>query len=53
MERGTLVAKADPRVNDPLSDIRSNAGAYSGAVLLSDQIHFYIKELNPPLLHNP
>ena len=47
------MAKADPQVNDPLSDIRGNAGAYSGAVLLSDQIHFYINELNPPLLHNP
>ena len=26
---------------------------YSGAILLSDQIHYYINELNPPLLHNP
>ena len=47
------MAKAAPPVNDPLNDSRKNAGAYSGAILLSDQIHYYINELNPPLLHNP
>ena len=47
------MAKADPPVNDPLNDSRRNAGAYSGEILLSDQIHYYINELNPPLLHNP
>ena len=47
------MAKAAPPVNDPLNDSRRNAGAYSGAILLSDQIHYYISELNPPLLHNP
>lgn len=47
------MAKADPPTNDPLNDSRKNAGAYSGAILLSDQIHYYIKKLNPPLLHNP
>ena len=47
------MAKAAPRVEDPLNDHRTNAGAYSGAILLSDQIHYYIDELDPPLLHNP
>ena len=47
------MAKAAPRVEDPLNDRRTNAGAYSGAILLSDQIHYYIDELKPRLLHNP
>ena len=47
------MAKADPPVNDPWNDSRRNANANSGAILLSDQIHYYINELNPPLLHNP
>ena len=45
--------KAPPPVNDPLDDSRRNAGACPGAILLSDQIHYYVNELNPPLLHNP
>ena len=47
------MAKADPPVNDPLNDSRRDAGAYSGAILLSDQIHYYINNLDPRLLHNP
>ena len=47
------MAKANPPVEDPLNDSRTNAGAASGAILLSDQIHYYIKNLDPPLLHNP
>ena len=47
------MARAAPPVNDPLNVSRRNAGAYSGAILLSDQIHYYINELSPPLLHNP
>ena len=42
-----------PSIVDPLHDFRANASAYSGAILLSDQIHYYIKNLDPPLLHNP
>ena len=42
-----------PPIVDPLHDFRANASAYSGAILLSDQIHYYIKNLDPPLLHNP
>ena len=47
------MAKAAPPVNDPLNDSRRKAGACSGAILLSDQIHYYICNLTPPLLHNP
>ena len=47
------MAKAPPPVNDPLNDSRRSVGAYAGAILLSDQIHYYINELNPPLIHNP
>ena len=42
-----------PPIIDPLDDLRSNASAYCGAILLSDQIHYYMKHLDPPLLHNP
>ena len=47
------MAKAAPPVKDPLNDSRTSVGVYSGAILLSDQIHYYINELNPPLLQNP
>ena len=47
------MAKAKPPVEDPLNDYRANVGAASGAILLSDQIHYYIDKLDPPLLHNP
>ena len=47
---------ADPKpppIIDPLDDLRANASAFSGAILLSDQIHYYIDKLGPPLLRNP
>ena len=40
---------AKPVEIDPLDDL----DAYQGAVLLSDQIEYYVKELSPPLLQNP
>ena len=39
-----------PASRDPL---RGRSDADRGAVLLSDQIEYYIKELEPPLLSNP
>ena len=38
---------------DPLDDPKVHFDAYHGAVLLSDQIEYYVGELNPPLLANP
>lgn len=38
---------------DPLDDQANRSDAYHGAVLLSDQIEYYIRNLNPPLLSNP
>ena len=41
-------------VYDPLADnSESHSGAYPGAVLLSDQIEYYIRELPTPLITNP
>lgn len=39
--------------DDPLGDLDTYSDAHPGAVLLSDQIEFYIKNLDPPLLENP
>lgn len=38
---------------DPLDDPDLRNDAYHGAVLLSDQIQYYIRRLSPPLLSNP
>ena len=38
---------------DPLDDSKMHGDAYHGAVLLSDQIEYYVRELDPPLLTNP
>ena len=38
---------------DPLDDLINHPDAYRGAVLLSDQIEYYVGNLNPPLLANP
>ena len=38
---------------DPLDALSSHPDAYHGAVLLSDQIEFYINHLDPPLLAHP
>ena len=43
----------DPPIDDPLGEAGKHPDARGGAVLLSDQIQYYIKELNPPLLQNP
>ena len=43
---------ADPPSVDPLDDRNLHPEAYHGAILLSDQIQFYIENLNPPLVHN-
>lgn len=43
----------EPPEADPLNDPQSHPDAYPGAILLSDQIEYYIKELNPPLFQNP
>lgn len=37
---------------DPLDNPNIHPNAYHGAILLSDQIQFYIENLNPPLVHN-
>ena len=42
-----------PRIDDPLGDPSIHPDAYHGAVLLSDQIQYYIENLDPPLVHNP
>ena len=42
-----------PAEVDPLADPESYSDAHPGAVLLSDQIEFYIRKLGPPLLENP
>ena len=42
-----------PAVYDPLSESTDHPDAYRGAVLLSDQIEYYIRELDPPLVSNP
>lgn len=42
-----------PASSDPLADLALHPDAYRGAVLLSDQIEFYIKQLDPPLLARP
>ena len=36
------MAKPVPQVVDPLNDRRTKASGYSGAILLSDQIHYYV-----------
>ena len=38
---------------DPLDDDVNHPSAYRGAVLLSDQIEYYVANLDPPLLANP
>ena len=38
---------------DPLDNSDLNYDAYHGTILLSDQIQFYIENLDPPLVHNP
>ena len=40
-------------LEDPLSFMQAHPDAYRGAVLLSDQIEYYIRNLTPPLLSNP
>lgn len=42
-----------PPVVDPLDDPKNHRNAYHGAILLSDQIKFYIENLDPPLVRNP
>ena len=42
-----------PPIDDPLDNSTVHPDAYHGAVLLSDQIQFYIEKLAPPLVHNP
>ena len=42
-----------PPIDDPLDNPTDHPDAYHGAVLLSDQIQYYIENLDPPLLHNP
>ena len=39
-----------PPKDDPLNDVSTHPDAYLGAVLLSDQIEYYIMELVPPLI---
>ena len=41
------------RSGDPLADPDRHPDAYFGAVLLSDQIRYYIEKYHPPLLQNP
>jgi deoxycytidine triphosphate deaminase len=43
----------NPAGDDPLADAQRHPDAYRGAVLLSDQMEFYIKHLEPPLLARP
>ena len=43
----------EPLEVDPLNNPQDHPDAYLGAILLSDQIEYYIKEINPPLLQNP
>lgn len=43
----------DPPEKDPLDAPCHLPDSYHGAILLSDQIQYYIRNLNPPLLHNP
>ena len=43
---------SEPLENDPLDDTKYH-DAYPGAILLSDQIEFYIRQLELPLLQNP
>lgn len=43
----------EPLENDPLNDPQYHPDAYLGAILLSDQIEYYIKEVELPLLQNP
>ena len=47
------MSKVDPPSVDPLDDAQQHPSTYHGAVLLSDQIQYYIDNLNPPLLQNP
>lgn len=44
---------APPPTSDPLDKPRHLPSSYHGAILLSDQIKYYIRKLDPPLLHNP
>ena len=44
---------SEPMENDPLADPRYLPDAYLGAILLSDQIEYYVRELELPLLQNP
>ena len=45
---------ADPPPDvDPLDDSNTHPDAYHGAILLSDQIQYYMEKLKPPLLQNP
>ena len=44
---------SESTVEDPLDNLEVHSDAYHGAVLLSDQIQYYVGELNPPLLANP
>ena len=42
-----------PTVDPPPKFDPLHLNSCHGAILLSDQIEYYIKKLNPPLLHNP
>ena len=42
-----------PPTSDPLDDPHLHPDGYHGAILLSDQIQYYIKKVNPPLVQNP
>ena len=44
---------APPPTSDPLDKPRHLPSSYHGAILLSDQIKYYIRKLDPPLLQNP
>ncbi len=43
----------DPLGVDPLDNSSMHPDAYHGAVLLSDQVQYYIRNFEPPLLENP
>ena len=44
---------SEPLENDPLDDPQYLPDAYLGAILLSDQIEYYIRKPELPLLQNP
>ena len=51
-ERNSCLQVA-PEISDPLDEPQHRPDGYHGAILLSDQIKYYIRKLEPPLLQNP